>query len=174
MPNVCKQRGASSHPNGQCSSCYHYECFDVVCKTIHDQFRKYIRYQPAGEVRTMHLSLLRQLMKLLQTIYLPNYVYPYSIHLSLMKALILQYKSVLVLCFKYRSPNSLVYKTVFGGITQLTVCHAQALKQTIKEFYNKHKININRLVMLTSDGATVMLDRWNELAALLKRTVPHL
>ena len=76
--------------------------------------------------------------------------------------------------FKYRSPNALVYKTVFGGIIQLTACHAQALEQAIKEFYNEHEIDLNRLVMLTSDGAFVMLSRWNGLVALLKRTVPHL
>jgi len=81
---------------------------------------------------------------------------------------------VLVLYFKYRSPNSLVYKTVFGGIIQLTACHAQALEQAIKEFYNKHEINLNCLVMLTSDGASVMLGRRNGLAALLKHSVPHL
>jgi len=63
---------------------------------------------------------------------------------------------------------------VFGGIIQLTACHAQALEQAIKEFYNEHEIDLNRLVMLTSDGASVMLGRWNGLAALLKRTVPHL
>ena len=81
---------------------------------------------------------------------------------------------VLVLYFKYRSPNSLVYKTVYGGIIQLTACHAQALKQAIKEFYNEHEINLNRLVMLTSDGESVMLGRRNGLAALLKCSVPHL
>ena len=81
---------------------------------------------------------------------------------------------VLVLYFKYRSPNSLVYKTVFGGIIQLTACHAQALEQAVKEFYNEHEIDLNRLVMLTSDGASVMLGRRNGLAALLKRSVPHL
>ena len=81
---------------------------------------------------------------------------------------------VLVLYFKYRSPNSLVYKTVFGGIIQLTACHAQALEQAVKEFYNEHEIDLNRLVMLTSDGASAMLGRWNGLAALLKRSVPHL
>ena len=35
-------------------------------------------------------------------------------------------------------------------------------------------MQINRLVMLTSDGASVMLGQWNRLAALLKRTVSHL
>jgi len=81
---------------------------------------------------------------------------------------------VLVLYLKYRSPNSLVYKTVFGGIIQLTACHAQALEQAIKEFYNEHEIDLNRLVILTSDGPSVMLGRWNGLAALLKRTVHNL
>ena len=73
---------------------------------------------------------------------------------------------MLVLYFKYRSPNSVVYKTVFSEIIQLTACHAHALEQAIKEFYNEHEIDLNRLVMLTSDGASIMLDRWNGLAAL--------
>ena len=77
---------------------------------------------------------------------------------------------MLVLYFKYRSRNSLVHKTVFGGIIQLTASHVQA----IYEFYNEHEIDINRLVMLTSSGASVMLGRWNGLAAVLKGTVPHL
>ena len=59
---------------------------------------------------------------------------------------------VLVLYFKYRFPNLLVYKTVFGGIIHLTACHAPALEQAIKEFYNEHEIDINCLVMLTFDG----------------------
>jgi len=63
---------------------------------------------------------------------------------------------------------------VFGGIIQLTACHAQALGQAIKEFYNKHEIDLNRLIMLTSDGTSVMLGGGNGLAPLLKLTVPHL
>ena len=59
---------------------------------------------------------------------------------------------VLVLYFKYRSPISLVYKTVFGGIIQLTACHAHALEQATKGFDNEHKMDINCLVMLTSEG----------------------
>ena len=81
---------------------------------------------------------------------------------------------VIVLHFKYRSPNSLVCKTVFGRIIQLTACHALALEEAVKEFYNEHKIDINRLVMLTSDGTSVILGRWNRLAALSKRTVHQL
>ena len=63
---------------------------------------------------------------------------------------------------------------MFDGLIQLTACHAQDLEQAIKEFYHEHEIDINRLVMLTSDGTSVVLGRWSGLAALLKRTVPHL
>ena len=47
------------------------------------------------------------------------------------------------------------------------------LNRLYKELHNEHEIDINRLVIMTSDGATVMLGRWNGLAASLKRTVPH-
>ena len=63
---------------------------------------------------------------------------------------------------------------MFDRITQLTAWHAQVLEQAVKEFYNEHEIDLNRLVMLTSDGASVMLGRWNGLAALLKRNVVFL
>ena len=75
---------------------------------------------------------------------------------------------MLVLYFKHRSPNSPVYKTVFGGIIQLTACHAQALEQAVKEFYNEHEIDLNRLVMLTSNGASVILGWWNGFSGLIK------
>ena len=82
--------------------------------------------------------------------------------------------SMLVLNFKYHSPDLLLYKTVFGEIIQLTACNAPALEKAMKGYCSDHQIDINRLVMLTSDGTSVMLGRWNRLAALLKRTFPHL
>ena len=81
---------------------------------------------------------------------------------------------MLVLYFKHCSPNWLLYKTVFGGIIQLIACNAPALKKAIKGYYSDHQIDINRLVMLTSDVVSVVLGRWNGLAALVIRTVPHL
>ena len=128
------------------------------------------RYQTAGEVRNIHLSLLRHEVVAVEIFA--------ELRASLFHALIVDESTdiavhkVLVLYFKYRSPNSLVYKRVFCGIIQLTACHA--LEQAMKEFYNQHAIDLSRLVMVTSDGASVMLRRWNGLAAFLKRTVPHL
>ena len=81
------------------------------------------RYQTAGEVRTTHSSLLRQYEVVANEIFT-------ELRASLFHTLIVDESTdiavhkVLVLYLKYRSPNSLVYKTVFGGIIQLTACHA--------------------------------------------------
>ena len=83
-------------------------------------------------------------------------------------------QKMVVWYFKYRFPNLLLYKTVFGGIIQLTACNALALEKAIQGYNSNHQIDINCLVMLTSDGTSVKLGRWNGLAALLKRTVTYL
>ena len=81
-------------------------------------------YQTAGEVRTIHLSLLRQLMEVVA-----DEIFT-ELRESLFHTLIVDESTdiaahkVLVLYFKYRSPDSLVYKRLFGGIIQLTACHA--------------------------------------------------
>ncbi|CAL9694135.1 unnamed protein product [Knipowitschia caucasica] len=81
---------------------------------------------------------------------------------------------MLVLYIKYREVNYVNYKTVFGGITQLTACTAQDIVQAITQFYFNHGLDMQRMVMLTSDGASVMLGKHNGVAALLKRQIPHL
>ncbi|KAL0161425.1 hypothetical protein M9458_045150, partial [Cirrhinus mrigala] len=81
---------------------------------------------------------------------------------------------MLVLYIKYREENNVNHKTVFGGIIQLTACTAQDIVQAITQFYTKHELDMQRMVMLTSDGASVMLGKHNGVAALLKRQIPHL
>ena len=81
---------------------------------------------------------------------------------------------MLVIYIKYREENDVNYKTVFGGIIQLTACTAQDIVQAITQFYSKHGLDMQRMVMLTSDGASVMLGKHNGVAALLKRQIPHL
>ena len=83
-------------------------------------------------------------------------------------------KKMLVLYIKYREKNEINYKTVFGGIIQLTACTAHDIVQAITQFYSKHGLDLQRMVMLTSDGASVMLGKHNGVAALLKRQIPHL
>ena len=65
------------------ASMFLYKLYTTISENI-------FRYHIAGEVKIIHLSLLRQLIKLFQIKYLQNYEHPYSIHSLLMKALILQ------------------------------------------------------------------------------------
>ena len=81
---------------------------------------------------------------------------------------------MLVLYIKYREENDVSYKTEFGGIIQLTSCTAPAIVEAINQFYTKHRLDMQRMVMLTSDGASVMLGKHNGVAALLRCQIPHL
>ncbi|CAM2096994.1 unnamed protein product [Caretta caretta] len=80
----------------------------------------------------------------------------------------------LILDFKYRYINSADYKTLFGGLLQLKECDAVSIVSAIKEFYKKHQLDLMKMVMCTSDGASVMLGKLNGVAAQLKRDIPHL
>lgn len=81
---------------------------------------------------------------------------------------------MLVLYIKFREQTDFSYKTVFAGIIQLSGCTAENILDAITKFYADHALDINKMVMFTSDGASVMLGRHKGVAALLKRQVPHL
>jgi hypothetical protein len=80
----------------------------------------------------------------------------------------------LILYFKFRQSNSSEYKTTFGGILELESCDATAIVSAIKNFYSKHGLDLMKMVMFTSDGASVMLGKNNGVAAQLRRDIPHL
>ncbi|CAM5083260.1 unnamed protein product, partial [Eretmochelys imbricata] len=80
----------------------------------------------------------------------------------------------LILYFKYRSINSADYKTSFGGLLQLQECDAVSIVSAIKEFYKKHQLELMKMVMFISDGASVMLGKLNGVAAHLKCDIPYL
>uniref|UniRef100_A0A1B8Y9W5 HAT C-terminal dimerisation domain-containing protein n=1 Tax=Xenopus tropicalis TaxID=8364 RepID=A0A1B8Y9W5_XENTR len=80
----------------------------------------------------------------------------------------------LILYFKYRPVNSKEYRTSFGGMLQLEACDATSIVTAVREFYGKHKLDLNKMVMFTSDGASVMLGKINGVAAQLRKDVPHL
>ena len=60
----------------------------------------------------------------------------------------------LILYFKYRPVNSNEYRTSFGGNLKLEECDATSIVTAVKEFYKKHKLDLNKMVMFTSDGAS--------------------
>jgi len=81
---------------------------------------------------------------------------------------------MLILYAKFRPSNATIYKTVFAGILQLPTCDSTAITAAIQEFYATNNLDIQKMVMFTSDGASVMLGKNNGVAAQLRRDVSHL
>lgn len=81
---------------------------------------------------------------------------------------------MLILYLKFRPSNDINYRTVFAGIVKLTACDSKAIVDAIKKFYSDHDIDMLKMVMFTSDGASVMLGKQNGVAAKLRHDIPHL
>ncbi|XP_078504219.1 uncharacterized protein LOC144762807 [Lissotriton helveticus] len=81
---------------------------------------------------------------------------------------------MLILYFKFRPVPSTEHKTLFGGIVKLTSCNAEAITTAVKEFYTANELDLMKMVMFTSDGASVMLGKNNGVATRLKQSIPHL
>ena len=83
---------------------------------------------------------------------------------------------MLILYIKYCTADdcSLLTKTVFAGIMPLFSCDSQSILKEIKKFYTTNNIDIQKMVMFTSDGAAVMLGKRNGVAKLLQNSIPHL
>lgn len=79
---------------------------------------------------------------------------------------------MLILYTKFRPLNDLNYKTVFAGILKLTACDSRSIVAAIKNFYANNNLDMQKMVMFTSDGASVMLGKDNGVAALLRKDVP--
>ena len=62
---------------------------------------------------------------------------------------------------------------MFAGIIPLARCDSHSILEEIREFYTTNNIDIQKMVMFSSDGAAVMLGKRNDVAKLLKNFVPH-
>ena len=56
----------------------------------------------------------------------------------------------------------------------MTACDSRTIYEAIKKFYADNQLDVQKMVMFTSDGASVMLGKSNGVAALLRAEVPHL
>ena len=63
---------------------------------------------------------------------------------------------------------------MFAGILKLTECTSRAIVTAITQFYQENNLDLGKMVMFTSDGASVMLGKYNDVAAILRRSIPHL
>ncbi|XP_015272828.1 PREDICTED: uncharacterized protein LOC107115600 [Gekko japonicus] len=80
---------------------------------------------------------------------------------------------MLIMYIKFRKTGG-DHKTVFAGIVKLAACNSAAIVDSIRKFYDENHLDMNRMVMFTSDGASVMLGKRNGVAALLRESIPHL
>ncbi|KAK0041995.1 E3 SUMO-protein ligase [Biomphalaria pfeifferi] len=81
---------------------------------------------------------------------------------------------MLILYMKYRNENESIYKTVFAGILKVIACDSLSIFQAIQNFCIENGFDLNKMVMFTSDGASVMLGKRKGVAALLRQLIPHL
>ena len=83
---------------------------------------------------------------------------------------------MLILYIKYCAADGcrLLTKTVLAGIMPLSSCNSQSIPEEIKKFYTTNNIDIQNMVMFTSDGVAVTLGKRNRVAKLLQNSVPHL
>ncbi|KAK0062779.1 E3 SUMO-protein ligase [Biomphalaria pfeifferi] len=81
---------------------------------------------------------------------------------------------MLILYMKYRNENESIYKTMFAGILKVIACDSLSIFQAIQNFYIENGFDLNKMVMFTSDGASVMLGKRKGVAALLRQLIPHL
>lgn len=81
---------------------------------------------------------------------------------------------MLIIYIKYRPAGTKCHRTVFAGMVKLTSCDSRSIFHAIKEFYVTNNLDFQKMVMFTSDGASVMLGRRNGVAALIRAEVPHL
>ena len=57
---------------------------------------------------------------------------------------------------------------------QLKACDSTTIVHEIKKFDRNYQLNLRKLVIFTSDKASIMLRRYNGVAAQLKKDIPHL
>ena len=65
-------------------------------------------------------------------------------------------------------------KRFFADIVKLIACDSVSIVAAIKQFYLDNNIDLQTMVMFTSDGASVMLGENNGVAAILRRDISHL
>ena len=141
---------------------------------IHDHMAKYVSIPEGWRSKNYAFEFVNSINEIMQNETICNVKNAPWHTLIVDESTDITVHKMLVLYIKYREEHDVNYKTVFGGIIQLAACTAHDIVQAITQFYSKHGLDFQRMVMLTSDGASVMLGKNNGVAALLKRQIPHL
>ena len=71
-------------------------------------------------------------------------------------------QKMMIIYFKYRLETEVFCKTIFGGIVKSSVCNSISIVTATKQFYYKNGLDVQKMVMFTSDGASVMQGKNND------------
>jgi len=83
-------------------------------------------------------------------------------------------KKMLCLMIKYFSKKKANIVTTFYRLVEIEKCDAQSLFNCVVETLKKDDLDVNKLLGIGVDGASVMVGRHNSLSSKLKEVVPHL
>lgn len=141
---------------------------------IHEHIAKYVKIPESWRsknyafefVECISLVLRTQLMTELRKSAFHTLIIDESTDISVQK--------MLIVYFKYRPEREIVCRTIFGGIVKLSSCDSVSIVTAIKQFYCENDLDLQKMVMFTSDGASVMLGKNNGVAAILRREIHHL
>ena len=141
---------------------------------IHDHMAKYVDLPQSWRSKNYAFEIVESINSVVQTDMISSLRSARVHTLIVDESTDISVHKMLVLYIKFREETDFCYKTVFAGIIQLSGCTAENILDAITKFYADHALDMNKMVMFTSDGASVMLGRHKGVAALLKRQIPHL
>ena len=81
---------------------------------------------------------------------------------------------LLCICVKYRSIKHGKFISTYLGLVELSAANARAITDAILAFLETYGLNINNMVGIATDGASVMVGKHHSVFTLLKELLPDL
>ncbi|XP_060111233.1 uncharacterized protein LOC132583632 [Heteronotia binoei] len=146
----------------------------VSLPKIHDHMAKYVNIPASFRNQNDALAFLECINSTVKSEIL-NEIQESPFHtLIIDESTDITVSKILIMYIKFRRTGSDLPKTAFAGIVKLAACNSAAIVDSIRRFYNENNLDMNRMVMFTSDGASVLLGNGNGVAAILRESIPHL
>jgi hypothetical protein len=141
---------------------------------IHDHVAKYVKIPESWRSKNYAFEFINCINSTIKTGILKEIKQSAYHTLIVDESTDISVSKMLILYMKFRNESESNHKTVFAGIIKITSCDSASILGAIRKFYLENELNLNQMVMFTSDGASVMLGKRNGVAALLRQSIPHL
>ena len=141
---------------------------------IHDHMAKYLKLPDSWRSKNYAFEFLECINSVVKEICMQEIRESKFHTLIVDESTDISVTKMLIIYIKYRPARTKSHRTVFAGMVKLTACDSGSIFSAIKEFYMTNNLDFQKMVMFTSDGASVMLGRRNGVAALIRADVLHL